>query len=96
MEDIKQLVGQNTQLAVLNEDDAAGLMPVHLTSMGMALLAPSPAKALEGCLAGQAPEAAPRTLAEIRRIGYVTLDGFIGPESTGAAAPSLDARALAP
>lgn len=119
MEDINQLVGQNTQLAVLHEDDVlvierlsrpgsvvnqanvAGRMPVHLTSMGMALLAYSPAGVLEGYLQrhgermlGQHPKLR-HELAEIRRTGYATFDGFIDPESTGAAAPILDSRGYA-
>ena len=116
MEDINQLVGQNTQLAVLHEDDVlvierlsrpgsvvnqanvAGRMPVHLTSMGMALLVYSPANVLEGYLERHGDAMLARhpklrhELAEIRRIGYATFDGFIDPESTGAAAPILDAR----
>lgn len=34
-------------------------------------------------------------LAEIRRTGNATFDGFIDPESTGAAAPLLDSRSHA-
>lgn len=119
MEDINQLVEQNTQLAVLHEDEVlvierlsrpgsvvnqahvAGRMPVHLTSMGMALLAYSPTDVLEGFLErhGEVMSARhPRLrheLAEIRRSGYATFDGFIDPESTGAAAPILDSRGYA-
>ena len=76
-------------------------MPVHLTSMGMALLAYSPAGVLEGYLQrhgermlGQHPKLR-HELAEIRRTGYATFDGFIDPESTGAAAPILDSRGYA-
>ena len=36
-----------------------------------------------------------RELAEIRRNGYATLDGFIDTESTGAAVPILDSRGYA-
>jgi len=116
MEDVNQLVGHNTQLALLHEDEVlvierlsrpgavvnqanvAGRMPVHRTSMGLALLAFSPAPALEGYLERHAetmlathPQLR-RELAEIRRNGYATLDGFIDTESTGAAVPILDQR----
>ncbi|MDO5745705.1 MAG: IclR family transcriptional regulator [Micrococcaceae bacterium] len=119
MEDINQLLGQNTQLAVLHEDDVlvierlsrpgsvinqanvAGRMPVHLTSMGMALLAYSRPDVLEGYLErhgermlAQHPKLR-HELAEIRRNGYATFDGFIDPESTGAAAPILDSTGYA-
>ena len=116
MEDVNQLVGHNTQLALLHEDEVlvierlsrpgavvnqanvAGRMPVHRTSMGMALLAFSPAPVLEGFLERHAatmkathPQLR-HELAEIRRHGYATFDGFIDTESTGAAVPILDSR----
>ena len=119
MEDINQLVGQNTQLAVLHEDDVlvierlsrpgsvvnqanvAGRMPVHLTSMGMALLAYSPTSVLEGYLERhgetmltQHPKLR-HELAQIRRNGYATFDGFIDTSTTGAAVPILDDRGYA-
>ena len=116
MEDVNQLVGHNTQLALLHEDEvlvierlsrpgaavnqanAAGRMPVHSTSMGMALLAFSPAATLEGFLArhGDTMHATHpqlrRELAGIRRNGYATLAGFIDPDTTGAAVPILGVR----
>lgn len=119
MEDINQLLGQNTQLAMLHQDDVlvierlsrpgsvvnqasvAGRMPVHRTSMGMALLAYSPAPVLEDYLSRHEEAVLdyhPRLrheLAEIRRRGYATFDGFIDPETTGAAAPILDGQGYA-
>lgn len=119
MEDINQLVGQNTQLAVLHEDDVlvierlsrpgsvvnqanvAGRMPVHLTSMGMALLAFSPTHVLEGYLQRHGKimhTHHPRLrheLADIRRTGFATFDGFIDEETTGAAVPILDTQGYA-
>lgn len=119
MEDINQLIGQNTQLSVLDRDEVliierlsrpgsvvnqasvAGRMPVHRTSMGMALLAYSPADVLEGYLERHSEAILSRhpklrhELAEIRRNGFATFDGFIDPESTGAAVPILDARGYA-
>lgn len=119
MEDINQLLGQNTQLSLLHQDEVlvierlsrpgsvvnqasvAGRMPVHLTSMGMALLAFSPRPVLEDYLDrhGQTmkrhhPQLR-HELAEIRRRGYATFDGFIDPDTTGAAAPILDAQGYA-
>ncbi|MGJ9403956.1 IclR family transcriptional regulator [Arthrobacter sp. KK5.5] len=119
MEDVNQLVRQNTQLAVLHEDEVliverlsrpdsvvnqahvAGRMPVHLTSMGMALLAFSSGPVLEGYLERHAAAVAERhadirrELAHIRLRGYATFDGFIDEETTGAAVPILDARGRA-
>ena len=116
MEDINQLLGQNTQLSMLHQDEVlvierlsrpgsvvnqasvAGRMPVHRTSMGMALLAFSPTPVLEDYLSRHAetmllhhPQLR-HELAEIRRRGYATFDGFIDPDTTGAAAPILDAQ----
>jgi DNA-binding IclR family transcriptional regulator len=116
MEDVNQLVRQNTQLAVLDHDEVliverlsrpgaavnqakvAGRMPVHLTSMGMALLAFSPSPVVEGYLERHAADVASRhtdirrELAHIRLNGYATFDGFIDPETTGASVPILDLR----
>ncbi|MCW4466923.1 IclR family transcriptional regulator [Glutamicibacter sp. MNS18] len=119
MEDINQLLGQNTQLSLLHQDEVlvierlsrpgsvvnqasvAGRMPVHRTSMGMALLAFSPTPTLEDYLSRHAqimkqyhPQLR-HELAEIRRRGYATFDGFIDPETTGAAAPILDGQGYA-
>ena len=114
MEDVNQVVRQNTQLAVLHDDEVlvlerlsrpgsvvnqayvAGRMPVHLTSMGMALLAFSPPRcwrgtwnATERCAPPTRP--APRARAHppdrVRR-----LDGFIDTDTTGVAVPVLDRR----
>ncbi|MGQ3382504.1 IclR family transcriptional regulator [Glutamicibacter sp. TV12E] len=114
MEDINQLLRQNTQLSVLHQDEVliierlsrpgsvinqanvAGRMPVHRTSMGMALLAFSRPEAIRDYLSRhQAIMAATypdfrAEMAEIRRTGYATFDGFIDPETTGVAAPILD------
>ncbi|MET1033815.1 MAG: IclR family transcriptional regulator [Arthrobacter sp.] len=119
MEDVNQVVRQNTQLAVLHDDDVliverlsrpgsvvnqaqvAGRMPVHLTSMGMALLAFAPAPVREEYLARHAEEVAARhpdirrELAHIRLNGFATFDGFIDAETTGASVPILDARGQA-
>ncbi|MBM6620753.1 IclR family transcriptional regulator [Micrococcaceae bacterium RIT802] len=116
MEDINQLLQQNTQLSVLHEDEVliverlsrpgaavnqahvAGRMPVLRTSMGMALLAFSPAHVTEGFLQRHQQDAQARqpdlrrTLAHIRLTGYATLAGFTDPETTGAAVPILDDR----
>ena len=119
MEDINQLLGQNTQLSLLHQDEVlvierlsrpgsvvnqasvAGRMPVHRTSMGMALLAFSPNQVLEDYLSRHAqtmmqyhPQLR-HELAEIRRRGYATFDGFIDSETTGAAAPILDGQGYA-
>ncbi|UYQ78008.1 IclR family transcriptional regulator [Glutamicibacter sp. JL.03c] len=114
MEDINQLIGQNTQLSVLDRDEVliierlsrpgsvvnqasvAGRMPVHRTSMGMALLAFARPEAIAGYLARhQATMDATHPdfraeIAEIRRNGYASFDGFIDPQTTGVAAPILD------
>lgn len=114
MEDINQLLGQNTQLSVLHQDEVliierlsrpgsvvnqanvAGRMPVHRTSMGMALLAFSRPETIHGFLerhhelmTATHPELRAE-MAEIRRNGFASFDGFIDPETTGAAAPILD------
>ncbi|MGH3652271.1 IclR family transcriptional regulator [Glutamicibacter sp.] len=114
MEDINQLIGQNTQLSVLDRDEVliierlsrpgsvvnqasvAGRMPVHRTSMGMALLAFARPEAIAGYL-GRHQAAVDAThpdfrakIAEIRRNGFASFDGFIDPETTGVAAPILD------
>lgn len=119
MEDINQLLGQNTQLAMLHQDEVlvierlsrpgsvinqasvAGRMPVHSTSMGMALLAFSTPQVLDDYLSRHSetlyhhhPQLR-HELAEIRRRGYATLDGFIDHETTGAAAPILNAQGFA-
>ncbi|MBM7767245.1 IclR family transcriptional regulator [Glutamicibacter nicotianae] len=114
MEDINQLLGQNTQLSVLNQDEVliierlsrpgsvvnqanvAGRMPVHRTSMGMALLAFSRPEIIRGFLERHRElmiAAHPdfhAEIVEIRRIGFASLDGFIDSETTGVAAPILD------
>lgn len=119
MEDINQLLGQNTQLALLHEDEVlvierlsrpgsvvnqasvAGRMPVHSTSMGLALLAFSAPHVLDDYLSRRAEMLEHHhpqwrhELAEIRRRGYATLDGLIDPETTGAAAPILDGQRYA-
>lgn len=114
MEDINQLLGQNTQLSMLHQDEVliierlsrpgsvvnqasvAGRMPVHSTSMGMALLAFSRPEVIREFL-DRHREIMNSThpnfraeMAEIRRNGYASFDGFIDPETTGAAAPILD------
>ncbi|WP_404289076.1 IclR family transcriptional regulator [Glutamicibacter arilaitensis] len=114
MEDINQLIGQNTQLSMLHQDEVliierlsrpgsvvnqanvAGRMPVHSTSMGMALLAFSRPEVIRGFLDrhGEIMNSTHPNfraeMAEIRRNGYASFDGFIDPETTGAAAPILD------
>lgn len=114
MEDINQLLGQNTQLSMLHEDEVliierlsrpgavvnqanvAGRMPVHRTSMGMALLAFSRPEVIHGFLERHR-EMMNAThpnfraeMAEIRRNGFASMDGYIDEETTGAAAPILD------
>lgn len=84
--------------SVVNQAYVAGRMPVHLTSMGMALLAFSPAHVLEGYLQrhGEIMHAhhpkLRHELADIRRTGFATFDGFIDEGTTGAAVPILDAQ----
>ncbi|GAA3692113.1 IclR family transcriptional regulator [Arthrobacter ginkgonis] len=116
MEDVNQVVRQNTQLAVLHDDEVlvlerlsrpgsvvnqasvAGRMPVHLTSMGLALLAFSPAPVLEGYLERHGDRMRSshpdlrRELAHIRQTGYASLEGFIDTDTTGVAVPVLDRR----
>jgi Transcriptional regulator len=114
MEDINQLLGQNTQLSMLHQDEVliierlsrpgsvvnkanvAGRMPVHSTSMGMALLAFSRPEVIREFLTRH-QEIMESThpnfraeMAEIRRNGYASFDGYIDSETTGAAAPILD------
>jgi len=114
MEDINQLIGQNTQLSVLHQDEVliierlsrpgsvvnqanvAGRMPVHRTSMGMALLAFSRPEAIQGFLQRHQELMAAThpnfraEMVEIRRNGFASFDGFIDPDTTGAAVPILD------
>lgn len=84
--------------AAVNQAHVAGRMPVLRTSMGMALLAFSPAPVAEGFLERHQRDALAqhpdlrRTLAHIRLTGYATLAGFTDPETTGAAVPILDDR----
>ncbi len=114
MEDINQLLGQNTQLSMLHQDEVliierlsrpgavvnqanvAGRMPVHRTSMGMALLAFSRPEAIHGFLERHRDimnSTHPNfraEMAEIRRNGFASMDGYIDEDTTGAAAPILD------
>lgn len=114
MEDINQLLRQNTQLSMLHQDEVliierlsrpgaainqatvAGRMPVHRTSMGMALLAFSRPEIIHDYLEGHRAimEAAHPNfraeMAEIRRNGFASMDGYIDDETTGVAAPILD------
>ena len=119
MEDINQLLGQNTQLSMLHEDEVliierlsrpgsvvnqasvAGRMPVHRTSMGMALLAFSRPEAIHGFLERHrelmlATHPNFRAeMAELRRNGFASMDGYIDEETTGVAAPILDLQGYA-
>lgn len=114
MEDINQLLGQNTQLSMLHQNEVliierlsrpgaavnqatvAGRMPVHRTSMGMALLAFSRPERIHNYLEGHRAlmDATHPNLraemAEIRRNGFASMDGYIDDETTGVAAPILD------
>ncbi|GAA4368038.1 IclR family transcriptional regulator [Paeniglutamicibacter cryotolerans] len=84
--------------SVVNQASVAGRMPVHRTSMGMALLAFSPFPVREGYLERHGTVISAlhvdlrRELAHIRLNGYATFDGFIDSESTGASVPVLDAH----
>lgn len=85
----------------VNQARRASRMPVHLTSMGMALLAHAPAGALDAFLRAHGTQARARhpdlrrELDHIRRQGYATFDGFIDAETTGIAVPVMDARGTA-
>ena len=87
--------------SVVNQANVAGRMPVHLTSMGMTLLAFSPLHVLESYLERRGeiiyahhPKLR-HELAEIRRTGFATFDGFIDTDTTGAAVPILDGHGYA-
>jgi len=85
----------------VNQARRASRMPVHLTSMGMVLLAHARPGVLDEFLRAHGEEAQARhpqlrrELDHIRRQGYATFDGFIDPETTGIAVPILDARGTA-
>lgn len=82
--------------AAANRAHVAGRLPVHRTSMGMVLLAYAPAHVRSGYLDRHEEAVAERhgdirrVLAEIRRTGHATFDGFLDDTTTGAAAPILD------
>ena len=88
----------STRLSVANQANIAGRLPVHLTALGMVLLAHSPVPAQESYLR-QHPEASAeassasfdfrRLLADIRQQGFASFDGRIDTTTTGLAVPVL-------
>ncbi|MHC6177802.1 IclR family transcriptional regulator [Glutamicibacter sp. X7] len=82
--------------AAVNQANVAGRMPVHRTSMGMALLAFSRPEEIAGFLErhGEIMRSTHPHLraemAEIRRRGYASMDGYIDEDTTGAAVPVTD------
>lgn len=85
----------------VNQARRASRMPVHLTSMGMVLLAFGAPQELEAYLRGHRelvtarhPELR-RELDHIRRQGFATFTGFIDAETTGISVPVLDPRGRA-
>jgi DNA-binding IclR family transcriptional regulator len=85
----------------INQARRASRMPVHLTSMGMVLLAHSTTPVLDTYLRHHGPEVRRRhpqlvsELDHIRRTGFATFDGFIDPDTTGISVPVLDSRGSA-
>lgn len=82
--------------AVENPAEVASRMPVHLTSMGHAILAFSPQSVVENVftrlgerIASERPQFRAE-LAEARRRGYASLDHLIHRNTTGISAPILD------
>ena len=79
----------------------AGRLPLHASSSGLVLLAFGPAELQDRVLAGPLARLAPetitdaaalrRTLADVRRAGYVIAPGSIEAVSTGIAVPIQDA-----
>ncbi|WP_233556028.1 IclR family transcriptional regulator [Galactobacter caseinivorans] len=85
----------------VNPARRAARMPVHLTSMGMVLLAHAAAADLEAYLArhretvtAKHPELR-RELDHIRRQGFASFTSFIDPDTTGISVPVLDQRGRA-
>lgn len=87
--------------AAINQAHVGERLPLHRTSLGMVLLAHAADSVREDLLERRAAEIAAhhrdirRELAHIRQHGCATFDGFIDPETTGAAAPILDSRGRA-
>lgn len=82
--------------AVDNPAEVASRMPVHLTSMGHAILAFSPTPVVEDVfrrkgerILAERPQFRAE-LAEVRRQGYASLDHLIHRNTTGISAPVLD------
>jgi DNA-binding IclR family transcriptional regulator len=83
-----------------NVAEIAGRLPVHATSTGLVLLAHSPPELQERVLDGELPAHTPqtitdparlrRTLAAVRRDGYVVASQMIDPAAVGLAAPVRD------
>ena len=122
MERVQARVGEHTQLAVLEQDEAlflerlsspssganitriAGRLPLHASSSGLVLLAHAPAELQDGVLARPLARLSPetitdaaalrRTLAEVRRTGFVIAPGSIEAVSTGVAVPVRDRGAV--
>lgn len=82
----------------VNQAKRASRMPVHLTSMGMVLVAHSSPRVLDACLrlhGAEIRQRHPNLVAEldhIRRTGFATFDGFIDADTTGISVPVLDVR----
>lgn len=87
--------------AVANPAEVATTMPAHLTSMGHALLAHSPAHVVESWwaprrqLIEQSRPQLRHELAEARARGHAQLSGMINAETTGVSVPVLDAAGQA-
>ena len=120
MERVQARVGEHTQLAVLEQDEAlflerlsspssganitriAGRLPLHASSSGLVLLAHAPPELQDRILAKPLARLAPetitdaaalrRTLADVRRSGWVIARGSIEAVSTGVAVPVRDQR----
>ncbi|WP_017582042.1 IclR family transcriptional regulator [Nocardiopsis valliformis] len=83
-----------------NVAEIAGRLPVHATSTGLVLLAHSPPELQERVLGGELPAHTRqtitdparlrRTLAAVRRDGYVIASQMIDPAAVGLAAPVRD------
>ncbi|GAA1804688.1 IclR family transcriptional regulator [Nesterenkonia flava] len=87
--------------AVVNPAEVASRMPVHLTSMGHAILAFSARSVVDDVLrrhgeriAAERPQFRAE-LAETRRRGYASLDHLIHRNTTGISAPILDVHGRA-
>lgn len=82
--------------AAVNPAEVASRMPVHLTSMGHAILAFSPSDVIDEVMdrySERITEERPSfraELAETRRRGYASLEGLIHRSTTGTSVPILD------